>query len=66
MKKNKIIDFDWCKYSHAFKLGSTVVLHNHICERWHFHLWIDLGFRCLEISVNANYDYTDYGRNKEF
>lgn len=63
-KDRKLIDFEWCKYKTQFQIGISFCLQNIEKEIEypeynvkHFHVWIDLGFRCLEISILNKRDY---------
>jgi hypothetical protein len=58
LKDRKIIEFHWCRYKDQFQVGISACLQNiskdieypeyNYC---HFHIWIDLGFRCFEITI---------------
>ena len=56
----RIVTFEWCIYTDQFQLGISMAIHNiekdieypEVNIR-HAHIWIDLGFRCLEITFGG-------------
>ncbi len=41
---------EWIRYMDQFSLGISFAAHAH-GDRWHFHVFIDLGPGCVEITV---------------
>lgn len=60
----KFIQFEWCKYKDQFQIGISFCIHNVYKDLEypeynvrHAHIWIDLGFRGLEITfMDITYD----------
>ena len=53
--KRKFIQFEWCKYGDQFQIGISFCIQKQFEEYpeynpTHAHIFIDLGFKCLEIS----------------
>lgn len=47
------------KYSDQFQVGLTFAIHNHCYNEpkcFHFHMWIDLGKWCIEITIGKDHD----------
>ena len=56
--KRKLIQFEWCKYGDQFQVGILFCIQNLNNDieypeynAKHAHIWVDLGFKCLEISI---------------
>ena len=42
---------EWCKYDNQFQIGIIFSKHNHNSDHeHHYHIWIELGWRCIEIT----------------
>ena len=53
----KFIQFEWCKSKDQFQIGVSFCIQNSEKDLEypeysfaHAHIWIDLGFRCIEIT----------------
>ena len=54
--KRKLLQFEWCKYSDQFQVGSTFCIQKEDKEYPeynpnHAHIWIDLFKWCIEITI---------------
>jgi hypothetical protein len=55
--KKYIPEFYLSKYRDQFQVGLSFTFHTHSSDEdanvdlWHFHIWIDLGVYCIEITI---------------
>jgi hypothetical protein len=66
--KKYIPKFKFGKYPYQFQLGVYASIHNHnpndYCNEtgdnyYHFHLWIDLGFYYIEITIRDEFKWSE-------
>ena len=50
---NKLLKIEIIRNKNQYQLGIESAIHKHFDfpKKWHFHIWIDIVFYCIEISI---------------